>query len=99
MAEKAHGTYTGLLRIRGFPPLLATAFLGAATGDTHYLALAGALFVLPYLLFSGYAGWLADAFSKRTVLIVTKSFEIVAMLAAYGALASGNLDLMLAVIL
>jgi acyl-[acyl-carrier-protein]-phospholipid O-acyltransferase / long-chain-fatty-acid--[acyl-carrier-protein] ligase len=117
MAERAHGTYAGLLRIRGFPPLLATAFLGAlndnlykivvslmavnlgaTSGDTHYLALAGALFVLPYLLFSGYAGWLADAFSKRTVLIVTKSFEIVAMLAAYAALASGNLDLMLAVI-
>ena len=117
MAERAHGSYGGLLRIRGFPPLLATAFLGAlndnlykivvslmavnlgaAAGDTHYLALAGALFVLPYLLFSGYAGWLADAFSKRSVLIVTKSFEIVAMLAAYAALSSGNLDLMLAVI-
>ena len=118
MAESnPHGSYGGLLRIRGFPPLLATAFLGAlndnlykivvslmavnlgaASGDTHYLALAGALFVLPYLLFSGYAGWLADAFSKRTVLIVTKSFEIVAMLAAFAALSSGNLDLMLAVI-
>ena len=75
MAERAHGSYGGLLRIRGFPPLLATAFLGAlndnlykivvslmavnlcaTAGDTHYLALAGALFVLPYLLFSGYAG-------------------------------------------
>src|SRR5215831_17547425 len=116
MAEKTHGTYGGLLRVRGFPPLLATAFLGAfndnlykivvsllavkmaASGDTHYLALAGALFVLPYLLFSGYAGWLADAYSKRTVLIVTKSFEIIAMLAAFAALASGNLDFMLAVI-
>ena len=30
MAESSpHGTYAGLLRIRGFPPLLATAFLGA----------------------------------------------------------------------
>ena len=72
--------------------------MGAAAGDTDYLALAGALFVLPYLLFSGYAGWLADAFSKRTVLIATKSCEIVTMIAAYAALASGNLDIMLAVI-
>ena len=111
------GTYLGLLRVRGFPPLLAAAALGAltdnlykivvsliaanlgaATGDTHYLALAGALFVIPYLVFSGYAGWLADAFNKRTVLIATKSFEILAMLAAFAALHSGNLNLMLGVI-
>src|SRR5215813_11608630 len=111
------GTYLGLLRVRGFPPLLAAAALGAltdnlykivvsliaanlgaATGDTHYLALAGALFVIPYLAFSGYAGWFADAFNKRTVLIATKSFEIVAMLAALAALHSGNLNLMLGVI-
>src|SRR5215470_4019243 len=117
-ASNAHGSYGGLLRVRGFLPLLAAAGLGAANDNLYkmvvsliavnmgasaddtdsYLALAGALFVLPYLLFSGYAGWLADAFSKRTVLIVTKSFEIVAMLAAFAALASGNLDFMLAVI-
>jgi len=112
-----HGSYTGLLRIRGFAPLLAAAGLGAANdnlykmvvslmavnlgaaaGGADYLALAGALFVLPYLLFSGYAGWIADAFNKRTVLIVSKSFEIVAMLAAFAALSSGNLEFMLAVI-
>jgi acyl-[acyl-carrier-protein]-phospholipid O-acyltransferase/long-chain-fatty-acid--[acyl-carrier-protein] ligase len=118
MAESnPHGSYTGLLRIRGFAPLLAAAALGAvndnlykmvvtliavnlgaAAGDTDYLALAGALFVVPYLLFSGYAGWVADAFNKRTVLIVTKSFEIVVMLAAFAALSSGNLEFMLAVI-
>ncbi|HEY7598285.1 MAG TPA: MFS transporter, partial [Candidatus Limnocylindrales bacterium] len=118
MAESnPHGSYTGLLRLRGFAPLLAAAFLGAfndnlykivvsliavnlgaASGDTHYLALAGALFVLPYLLFSGYAGWVADSFNKRTVLIVAKSFEILVMLAAFAALGSGNLEFMLAVI-
>lgn len=116
-AEQPRGTYAGLLQVRGFAALLATAFLGAfndnlykivvslmaaglgaAAGDTDYLAMAGALFVLPYLLFSGYAGWLADAYNKRAVLIVTKGFEIVAMLAAFAALASGNLDFMLAVI-
>ena len=118
MAESnPHGSYTGLLRIRGFAPLLAAAGLGAlndnlykmvvvlmavnlgaASGGTDYLALAGALFVVPYLLFSGYAGWVADAFNKRTVLIVTKSFEIVVMLAAFAALSSDNLEFMLAVI-
>jgi len=31
-----------------------------------YITLIAALFVLPYLMFSGYAGQLADSFSKRT---------------------------------
>jgi len=72
--------------------------LALEQGGVDYLSLAGALFVVPYLLFSGYAGWLADVLNKRTVLIVTKSFEIVAMLAALFALRSGDLDLMLGVI-
>ena len=42
------------------------------------LSLVGVVFILPFLLFSGYAGQLADVYSKRTVLVVTKSLEIVA---------------------
>ena len=45
-----------------------------------YITIIGVLFVLPFLAFSGYAGQLADIYSKRMVLIVTKSVEIVAML-------------------
>jgi acyl-[acyl-carrier-protein]-phospholipid O-acyltransferase/long-chain-fatty-acid--[acyl-carrier-protein] ligase len=111
------GNYRGLLRRRGFKPLLATVFLGALTdnlykivvaliavdlgaerGGSTYLALTGLLFVLPYLLFAGYAGYLADIFNKRSVLIATKAFEILAMLAAFHALKSGNIELMLGVI-
>ncbi|MDY0882531.1 acyl-[ACP]--phospholipid O-acyltransferase [Dongia soli] len=47
-----------------------------------YLFLASALFVLPFLLFSDYAGQLADRHSKRTVLVITKSAEIGIMLLA-----------------
>ena len=42
------------------------------------LSIVSAVFILPFLLFSGYAGQLADVYSKRTVLVVTKSLEIVA---------------------
>src|SRR5207245_4544298 len=42
------------------------------------LSLVGVVFILPFLLFSGYAGELADVYSKRTVLVITKSLEIVA---------------------
>ncbi|MGH6933748.1 MAG: acyl-[ACP]--phospholipid O-acyltransferase [Dongiaceae bacterium] len=77
---------------------LTAVDLGVEQGGNAYLALAGALFVLPYLLFSGYAGYFADIFNKRSVLIVTKAFEMVAMAAAYYALQSGNLEIMLGVI-
>ena len=43
------------------------------------LATMTASLVAPFLIFSNYAGQLADRFSKRSVLIATKSLEIVAM--------------------
>ncbi len=70
----------------------------AAAAKARYLALALAIFNLPYLLFSGYAGYLADAFSKRTVLIATKSLEIVAMAAAVAALLSHRMEWMLGIL-
>jgi MFS family permease len=42
-----------------------------------------AVFTLPYLVFASYAGWLADRFSKRYVVIGAKALEVVAM--AFGA--------------
>src|SRR5258708_36082572 len=54
--------------------------LAAATGaGGEYLSPAGAVYVLPFLLFSGYSGHLAASFSKRTVLISVKVFEIFVM--------------------
>jgi len=38
-------------------------------GGSFYLSLAGALFILPFFLFSGYAGHLADVFNKRSRLL------------------------------
>jgi len=57
------------------------------------LSLVGIVFILPFLLFSGYAGQLADVYSKRTVLVVTKSLEIVAAALGLFAFASGRLEL------
>ncbi|HEX7137069.1 MAG TPA: hypothetical protein VF219_04455 [Vicinamibacterales bacterium] len=37
------------------------------------LSLVGSVLVLPFLLFSGLAGQLADIQSKRTVLVLTKA--------------------------
>jgi len=59
--------------------LRAVHIVAQADQSGKYLALAGAVFVLPSLLFTGYAGQLADAISKRKVLIGVKIFEIAVM--------------------
>jgi acyl-[acyl-carrier-protein]-phospholipid O-acyltransferase/long-chain-fatty-acid--[acyl-carrier-protein] ligase len=46
-------------------------------------ALVGILFVFPFILFSPYAGYFADRFSKRMVLVWVKFAEILVMSAAF----------------
>ena len=57
--------------------------------------LAGGLFILPYLLFSGIAGQLADRFDKSRVVQVVKATEILIMALAGAGLVSGNLTVLL----
>ena len=59
------------------------------------ILLTGALFAAPFVLFSLAGGYLADRFSKRTVTISTKLFEIVVMLLAVLALIGPNFPLAL----
>ena len=103
-----------LLRDRGFRAFLWTQFLGAfndnaykiivsmravhIAGGGQYLSLAGAVFVLPFLLFSGYSGHLADAQPKRSVLVAVKVFEILVMLFGLAAFFSTRIELMLVVL-
>jgi len=44
-----------------------------------YASLAGALFFLPYILFSAFAGWCSDRFSKSDMIRWTKEMELVVM--------------------
>lgn len=63
--------------------------------ESGYLPMVGAVFILPFLLFSGYAGYLSDRFNKRTVVITTKSTEIIAAAIGYIVLFSGKVEWML----
>jgi len=78
--------------------LLAVHVATSSGGGSGHLSLVGAVFILPFFLFSGYAGHIADVSSKRTVLIVTKALEIVAMALGFVAFLSGRIDLMLGVL-
>jgi len=57
--------------------------------------LVGALFALPFLLFSMAGGYLADRYSKRSVTIGTKMLEIAVMLVALAGLWRQSLTLQL----
>jgi acyl-[acyl-carrier-protein]-phospholipid O-acyltransferase / long-chain-fatty-acid--[acyl-carrier-protein] ligase len=66
----------------------------AATGSgSSELSLVGVVFILPFLLFSGYAGQVGDIYDKRSVLIVTKSLEIIATGLGLVAFLMGHLEL------
>jgi acyl-[acyl-carrier-protein]-phospholipid O-acyltransferase / long-chain-fatty-acid--[acyl-carrier-protein] ligase len=52
------------------------------------LSKAGAIFVVPFLLFSNTAGKLADRFSKRNIIVFSKVFEAVVMFAGFLAFAT-----------
>src|SRR5688572_30403667 len=75
------------------------AVSAAAPGtDGRALSLVGALFILPFALFSGYAGQLADTCSKRTILVATKVLEVVVMGLGMVALGAGYLSAAYAVL-
>ena len=52
------------------------------------LSLASALLVIPFLLFSNWAGVLADRYSKRSIILAVKWSELVMLFLAFPALAS-----------
>ncbi len=57
-----------------------------------YAPYALAIFAIPFVVFSGFAGFLSDRNSKRTIVVLCKVLEIVIMLAGMVAFLMGNLD-------
>lgn len=76
---------------------LVTRFSELPQG-TLYLSLSGIVFVLPFLLFSTYAGFLADRFSKRTIIIAVRVLELGIVSFAFYAFQSLNIMLLLTVL-
>ena len=108
----SHSGFGNVLQHGGFRAFLATQFLGAFNDSVYqtivalhvgaanpaYVPLVPAVFTLPSLLFSGYAGHLADAVSKRKVLIAVKAFEIAIMIFGLATLRAGWVEGMLGVV-
>lgn len=65
----------------------AALLLAVSVGMSELQSSATMLFSLPFMLFSAYAGWFADRFSKGKVVVWAKILELLAMLiGAYGIL-------------
>ena len=78
-------------------PVLASVALSDDDKE-NFASQATTLFAVPFLLFSTIGGWLADRFSKRSVMVGVKIGEIAIMLFATLALAWASKPLQLAAI-
>lgn len=93
--------FLGAMNDNAFKVIVSLVLLklgsGAVAGldGRALLGITGAVFVLPFVLFSGLAGQLADSFDKRRLLAVAKALEVPAMLLAYAGLAAQSVPMLL----
>ena len=70
----------------------------ARTGGRDLQGLAMVLFALPFVAISGYAGFLSDRHSKRSIIVLCKLAEVVIVLLGMIGFVSGSLPFLLAVL-
>ena len=58
----------------------AAILLAASTQMTAMQSVATVLFSLPFIVFSAWAGWLADRMVKKHIVVAAKSMELLALL-------------------
>jgi acyl-[acyl-carrier-protein]-phospholipid O-acyltransferase / long-chain-fatty-acid--[acyl-carrier-protein] ligase len=93
--------FQGAFNENGLKNLVVFIILGMVTqtADRDRLVfIVGALFSVPFILFSMTGGFLADRYSKRTVTIWTKFLEMAVMLLAIAGLSWQNLNLEMAAV-
>ncbi len=80
--------------------MLTVIYLVNALGKdlSQTLSLASALLVIPFILFSNWAGALTDRYSKRNLFVIIKWGELLLLLLAFPALLSGQAWCMLALL-
>ncbi len=71
-----------------FKQVVLLLSVGVAAGGVEMLAIVQFAFALPFVLFSGFAGDVADRWSKGRLMTICKGLEVVVMLAGLVAFAS-----------
>ncbi len=77
--------------------LIALSALHSQQIDVYFI-LAQIVFTAPYLIFSGIAGFLADKFSKKNIIIATKIWEVLIMILIFIALPYKNRSVLVAIL-
>src|SRR5580700_4226392 len=93
--------FQGAFNENGLKNLVVFLILGMAVEKSNrdqLVLIVGTLFSVPFILFSMTGGFLADRYSKRSVTIWTKIFEIAVMALAIAGLAWQNLHLEMAAV-
>lgn len=70
----------------------------ALSGGRDAQGLAMILFAWPFIAFSGFAGYLSDRYSKRTIIVLCKAAEFVIVLLGLIGFTTGNLSVLLGVL-
>jgi acyl-[acyl-carrier-protein]-phospholipid O-acyltransferase/long-chain-fatty-acid--[acyl-carrier-protein] ligase len=78
--------------------MVVLAIFQLRIGGAGLSALAGALFIAPYILLSATAGKLADRYPKPRVILVCKAAEVVLMLASAAAFLTESVPALLAIL-
>jgi len=80
----------GALNDNAFKMLAVIVLVNQLNYDlSKTLSLASALLVIPFLIFSNWAGALADRYSKRSIILVVKWVELALLILAIPAVISG----------
>ena len=79
--------------------MVVLALFTLGVGGAGLSALAGALFIAPYIVLSATAGKLADRMSKPRLVVIYKIAEVVLMVAAAAAFLTESIPALLAVLL
>jgi acyl-[acyl-carrier-protein]-phospholipid O-acyltransferase/long-chain-fatty-acid--[acyl-carrier-protein] ligase len=69
-----------------------------AQDSARLIALAGAFFIAPFLLFSTYAGWVADHWGKKRLIVFFKAAELALLALSFPALLSRNIPCLMALL-
>lgn len=78
--------------------LIVLALFHLHQGGAGFAALAGALFMAPFLMLSATSGELADRFAKRRIILWAKASEFALMLGAGAAFLTGSVPAIFAVL-
>ena len=76
----------------------AAMLLAIDAGHKSYQGWMLFLFTVPYVLLAAPAGWLADRFAKRHVVIAAKGLEVAAMICGAAGLLTGSWVLIIAMV-